>query len=189
MFYSVEFQKRGPGKRKKKKQTCSLFFFLAHAHILVTLHPDDRPQTPEQYDQFIAAELPDPKTEPELYALVTKFMIHRCCDACQKRTSDGRATRCKYSYPKPFSSRTMISESAYPLYTRPDNGRTHYMPAQRGKPAFTASNRHVVPYNPYLLWRYNCHINVEICHTARAYGYLTEYLMKGTDRATASISR
>ena len=37
-------------------------------------------------------------------------------------------------------------------------------------------NRWVVPYNPYLLLKYNAHINVEICITVSAVKYLYKYV-------------
>lgn len=36
----------------------------------------------------------------------------------------------------------------------------------------TAHCGFVVPYNPYLLKRYNCHMNVEVCSGIRAVKYL-----------------
>ena len=44
------------------------------------------------------------------------------------------------------------------------------------------TNEWVVPYNPYLLLRYNCHINVEICASTKATKYLYKYIHKGGDR-------
>ena len=37
-------------------------------------------------------------------------------------------------------------------------------------------NRWVVPYNPVLLMRYNCHINVEICCSIKSVKYLYKYM-------------
>jgi hypothetical protein len=48
-------------------------------------------------------------------------------------------------------------------------------------------NRWVVPYNPYLTTKYNCHINVEICSSITAIKYLFKYVYKGHDRATVEI--
>ena len=45
-------------------------------------------------------------------------------------------------------------------------------------------NRWVVPYNPYLLWLFNCHINVEACGSIKAVKYLFKYIYKGHDRAS-----
>ena len=44
-------------------------------------------------------------------------------------------------------------------------------------------NRWVVPYNPYLLLKFNAHINVEIFSTVSAVKYLYKYVYKGHDRA------
>lgn len=44
------------------------------------------------------------------------------------------------------------------------------------------NNRWVVPYNPYLLARFDCHINVEVCSTIKAVKYLYKYIYKGHDK-------
>jgi hypothetical protein len=75
MVHVVEFQKRG----------------LPHAHILLTLAPGDRPETTDDYDKIVCAELPDKDTEPELYKIVTKNLLHGPCGArCMK---NGRCSK------------------------------------------------------------------------------------------------
>ncbi|KAL5569790.1 hypothetical protein UlMin_026365 [Ulmus minor] len=49
-------------------------------------------------------------------------------------------------------------------------------------------NQWVVPYNPYLLEKFNCHINVEICSTVKAVKYLYKYIYKGHDRIAFHIN-
>ncbi|KAL5539169.1 hypothetical protein UlMin_042948 [Ulmus minor] len=49
-------------------------------------------------------------------------------------------------------------------------------------------NQWVVPYNPYLLAKFNCHINVEICSTVKAVKYLYKYIYKGHGRITFHIN-
>lgn len=44
-----------------------------------------------------------------------------------------------------------------------------------------------MPYNPGLLMRYNCHINVEACSNIKAIKYLYKYVYKGHDRASFSV--
>ena len=61
----VEFQKRG----------------LPHAHILLILDGPDKPRSPDDYDQFVRAELPDVEKEPELYKAVVEHMLHGPCGA------------------------------------------------------------------------------------------------------------
>nr|XP_015624412.1 uncharacterized protein LOC107279989 [Oryza sativa Japonica Group] len=48
-------------------------------------------------------------------------------------------------------------------------------------------NRWVVPYNPGLLMRYNCHINVEACASIKSVKYLYKYVYKGHDCASFSV--
>ena len=49
-------------------------------------------------------------------------------------------------------------------------------------------NKWVVPYNLYLLTRYNCHINVEICAGFKRVKYLYKYIYKGYDRISVCMS-
>jgi hypothetical protein len=44
-----------------------------------------------------------------------------------------------------------------------------------------------VPYNPYLLYLFNCHINVEACGSIKADKYLFKYIYKGHDRASVAM--
>jgi hypothetical protein len=46
----------------------------------------------------------------------------------------------------------------------------------------------VVPYNPGLLFRYTCHINVEACSSIKAVKYLFKYVYKGHDQASFSVN-
>ncbi|XP_060667916.1 uncharacterized protein LOC132799625 [Ziziphus jujuba] len=48
-------------------------------------------------------------------------------------------------------------------------------------------NRWVVPYNPYLLAKFDCHINVEICSTIKTVKYLYKYIYKGHDKVAMNI--
>lgn len=45
----------------------------------------------------------------------------------------------------------------------------------------------VVPYNPALLKRYQCHLNVEICTTDSVIKYLFDYLFKGVDKIATKV--
>ena len=56
-----------------------------------------------------------------------------------------------------------------PKYRRRDDGTSVKV---RGK---DLDNRWVVPYNAYLLTKFDCHINVEICSTIKAVKYLYKY--------------
>ena len=49
-------------------------------------------------------------------------------------------------------------------------------------------NRFVVPYNPYLLLKVLCHINLEVCNTIKSIKYLFRYFYKGPDTAIICLS-
>ena len=71
--------------------------------------------------------------------------------------------------------------NGYPIYRRRNNGRTVEING------IQLDNRWVVPYNPYLTTKYDCHINVEIYSSITAIKYLFKYVYKGHDRATVEV--
>ncbi|OWZ01340.1 Helitron helicase, partial [Phytophthora megakarya] len=48
-------------------------------------------------------------------------------------------------------------------------------------------NKWIVPYNPYLSQKYNCHINREVCATNKAVKYIYKYVYKDSDMTTITI--
>ena len=44
-----------------------------------------------------------------------------------------------------------------------------------------------MPYNPYLLRLFNCHINVEACGSIKAVKYLFKYIYKGHDHTSVAV--
>nr|XP_045088974.1 uncharacterized protein LOC123497090 [Aegilops tauschii subsp. strangulata] len=85
--------------------------------------------------------------------------------------------------PAPFNENTAQGKDSYPVYRRRDDGSCAKV---RGK---MLDNRWVVPYNPYLLRMFNCHINVEVCSSIKAVKYLYKYIYKGHDKASFSIDQ
>jgi hypothetical protein len=82
---------------------------------------------------------------------------------------------CSKNYPKAFCDETRADGDGYPVYRRRDTGRFVDKGRRRVETAnlqlsdsaahytrIQLDNRWVVPYNPYLSARYDCHINVEI---------------------------
>jgi hypothetical protein len=128
---------------------------------------------------LVTAKIPDPETKPQLHAFVTTCMLHGPCNASSNCWQDDE---CKEDFPKPFSETTAIVDDAYPQYRRRNNGRTF---TKQGVPMH---NGYVVPYNKYLLLRYNCHINVEIPYGIQALKYLFKYICKGVDRSSMRLS-
>lgn len=93
---------------------------------------------------------------------------------------DGKCL-CRNHYPREFTSFTKHSEDGYPTYRRRDTGESVRI---RG---VALDNRWVIPYNPYLLASFDCHINVEICSTIKAVKYLYKYVYKGHDKISVSV--
>ena len=156
--YVIEFQKRG----------------LPHAHILLLLHPDSKlDNNPALYDKIISAQIPNKDKNPRLHKLVQKHMIHGPCKFYKTCVRDGYCT--KY-FPKPYQKKTLNNNDGYPVYKR-------LSPADGGETCtcnwdddFKVTNQYVVPYNPGLLLKYNCHINVEYCATIASIKYVHKYL-------------
>ena len=62
-------------------------------HMLLIMHSDDKPRSPEDYDGVVSAGLPDKDTSLELYATVVKSLIHGPCGNLNPKTNcmiDGR---------------------------------------------------------------------------------------------------
>ncbi|AQL03334.1 hypothetical protein ZEAMMB73_Zm00001d045868 [Zea mays] len=133
---------------------------------------------PEQYDLLISAEIPSNKY-PELRKMVIKHMMHGPCGSLNHNCpcTKGRAS-CKNQYPRHFREATLQGKDSYPNYRRRDDGHKEKV---RG---CELDNRWVVPYNPYLLQLFNCHINVEACGSIKVVKYLFKYIYKGHDRAS-----
>jgi hypothetical protein len=45
--------------------------------------------------------------------------------------------------------------------------------------ALLLDDRHVVAYNPFLLLKYHCHINIEYCFGQKSCKYIFKYFLKG----------
>ena len=158
--YVIEFQKRG----------------LPHAHIVLTLQSADKPKDAGNVDSMVCAELPSPSSP--LWTRVRAHMIHKCTVMCKVNGA------CKKGFPKPFQPRTEVGEDGFPLYRR----RSQIDGGQEDTTS-TANidNRWVVPYNAYLLAKFDAHINVEICTSISAIKYLFKYIHKGPDQTKFRI--
>ena len=103
--------------------------------------------------------------------------MHNPCGVVRKIASCMLDGKCTKKFPKQFAEITTTGNDTYPVYRRRDNNRSVQVNG------IGLDNRWVVPYNPYLLLKYNAHIYVEICSTVSAVKYLYKYVYKGHDRA------
>lgn len=171
--YTIEFQKRG----------------LPHAHLIVTLRPDNDLKNIEKLDSYISAEIPSKSNDPELYQCVTKLMLHgphHNKSPCKNK--NGKI--CKKIFPKPFRDSTTFQKNGYPLYRRRDNSNEdHFHFNKIIKKMVPVDNSMVVPYNSFLLKKYKCHINIEYCASINSIKYIFNYIHKGGDRASCKIQK
>lgn len=151
--YVVEFQKRG----------------LPHAHLLLILRDCDKPRTAADVDRLVSAEVPDKNADPRLHHLVETFMVHSPCGAldptCPCMTELGK---CSKHFPKQPRDDTEINVGGYPAYRRrlrfPPIGEPSAENAQwttRSVRKGEQDSTWVVPYNAYLLTKFECHLNVD----------------------------
>ncbi|KAK6013623.1 hypothetical protein OSTOST_21058 [Ostertagia ostertagi] len=135
-------------------------------------------RTADDVDRSICAEIPNPVQEPELHAAVTSYMIHRQCG--QMDSPCMRNGSCSKRFPKQLRERTSVDVDGYPNYRRRNSS-----PAEINGVLY--GDEWVVPSNPHLLIKFDCHVNLEICGMISAVKYLYKYIYKGEDRARINI--
>ncbi|SGY12473.1 BQ5605_C011g06518 [Microbotryum silenes-dioicae] len=169
--YVVEFQKRG----------------LPHAHILLIMDPEDKPKTNDNYDKIVTAEMPDRNRFPALFETITNSMLHQQCDCPGKHTCHDDHGKCTKRFPKRLQPRTTSEDGGYPHYRHCGIHQYVKFPGTAQEEVYTDAN--VVPTNPFLASKYNCHVNVEIASGVAAIKYLYKYVYKGHDRTSFTIDK
>jgi hypothetical protein len=87
---SVEWQKRG----------------LPHIHILLWL---ENKITPDQIDDVISVEIPNPEEDPVLHDIVKRHMIHGPCGNVKMKSTCMSEGNCSKRYPRPLISDTQVT--------------------------------------------------------------------------------
>ncbi|PIA56622.1 hypothetical protein AQUCO_00700758v1 [Aquilegia coerulea] len=165
VLYTIEFQKRG----------------LPHAHILLWLHPDDKPKDPSDIDKLISAELPDKNIDPLAFESVLQYMIHGPCGDLNRNSPCMINRCCSKHFPKQIQNQTQLDKYGFAIHRRRQN--LHKVM----KNGIEVDNTFVVPHNTDLVVKYQAHINVEICARGKIVKYLFKYINKGQDRSTIVI--
>ncbi|UYV81777.1 hypothetical protein LAZ67_20002341 [Cordylochernes scorpioides] len=167
--YTIEFQKRG----------------LPHMHLLCILDDKSKPNNSELIDKIIWAEIPEENDPSGLNPYVLKHMIHGPCigsDSGKFLCLDSRG-KCKKEFPKYFLEETIANLNGYPKYQRRNTGKSFKLENKN----ISVDNRWVVPYSPFLLKKYDCHINVQVCTSIKSVKYIFKYILKGHDCANLEI--
>ncbi|UYV62704.1 hypothetical protein LAZ67_2001639, partial [Cordylochernes scorpioides] len=167
--YTIEFQKRG----------------LPHMHLFCILDDKSKPNNSELIDKIIWAEIPEDNDPSGLNPYVLKHMIHGPCigsDSGKFLCLDSRG-KCKKEFPKYFLEETIANLNGYPKYQRRNTGKSFKLKNKN----ISVDNRWVVPYSPFLLKKYGCHINVQVCTSIKSAKYIFKYILKGHDCANLEI--
>ncbi|GFW96523.1 ATP-dependent DNA helicase [Trichonephila clavipes] len=160
---------------------------FAHVHLLLWLMEKLRPN---QIDEIISAEIPNPETDRKLYDTVTKNRIHDPCGTLNPSSPFMKEGKCTKKYPRGLLKDTKTNDKAYPLYRRrspEDGGHTLTQKTRGGIQEILVDNSWIVPYFPLLSKMFNCHINVEFCNTVQAIKYICKYINKGSDQTIYNI--
>ncbi|KAL0328034.1 UNVERIFIED_CONTAM: hypothetical protein Scaly_2236000 [Sesamum calycinum] len=135
--------------------------------MLVIFDEDDKLNTPDDYDYVVRAEIPKQDEEPELYVAVIRHMIHGPCGHIKPNAPCMKNGMCKKGYPKQFAECTMQGNDSYTIYRRWNANRSI---ALDNDGDVVIDNSWAVPYNPWLLLKYDYHINVK----EENYSYMIE---------------
>ena len=166
-IFVIEFQKRG----------------LPHSHMLIIMGNENKPRDSNTIDRVVSSEIPDPLQCPRLYEMVKSHMIHGPCGILNKKSLCMEDGKCTKDFPTEFRNETVPNKNGYLSYGRRYNGIT----VKVGK--YAINNRRVVPYNPYLVMKYDAHVNTEVCAAVKSIKYLFKYVYKGHDCANVNLER
>ncbi|KAJ9555986.1 hypothetical protein OSB04_010600 [Centaurea solstitialis] len=132
--------------------------------------------TPDQIDQFISVEIPNPTNDPHLHMIITKFMMHGPCGLANTNIPCMVNGICSKKFPEKYESVTQFDKNGYVHYIRRNNNRFVI------KNGVQLDNSYVVPYNKKVCLTFEAHINVEYCGWSMMIKYLFKYISKGVDR-------
>ncbi|XP_022883840.1 uncharacterized protein LOC111400679 [Olea europaea var. sylvestris] len=165
-IFMIEFQKRG----------------LPHAHLLLIFNCGHKICCTEHVDKIFSCEIPDKEKHSYLHSVIVKHNMHGPCGNVNPKNVCMEPNKgCKNKYPKDYCNSTIFGDDSYPLYRRRNNGISVKVRGQ------ILDNRWVVPYNPYLSAKFDCHINIEVCSSIKAVKYLYKYVYRCHDRINFCI--
>ena len=125
-------------------------------------------------------------------------MVHNKCGTfnpsapCMKTDPKTKRNFCKMHYPQPFRISLALNEkSGRAEYRRLDNNDSATIKCKNGENKTvetTIDNRNIVPYNPCLIMKYDCHICIDIVTGRAVIAYLYKYAYKPADSTRAKIT-
>lgn len=177
----IEFQKRG----------------TPHSHIVIRFEGES-PDALHEIDKWVWTNLPDERIAGgKLREKVIKFQVHHKCGnfnpnaPCMSTDRKTNKKHCSKQFPQPFRTNfTTNPKTGRAEYRRLDNGDTAKVKQKNGDNKYVETdidNRYVVPYNPYLLMKYDCHICFDLVTANAVVAYIYKYCHKGVDLSRARV--
>ncbi|RCV32730.1 hypothetical protein SETIT_7G026900v2 [Setaria italica] len=100
-------------------------FLMKKGHlgtVAAWAHSGSKLKSPDDYDKYISAEIPNPNKYPWLHELVVKHMMHGPCGTLNKNCLCMVDGQCHFWYPRQFSETTEQGKDTYPIYRRREDG-------------------------------------------------------------------
>jgi hypothetical protein len=166
---SVEYQKRGN----------------PHAHILLWIDKEDTEVTADFVDRYVSARIPDPK-DKDLHTAVLRHNVHLCGGTMQTVCRDPNKpnkVQCSRHFPQRECLNTQIG-IGFVRYKRLSNKSGSRVATKNSRPI---TDLDIVPYNPFLLLKWDGHSNVEAVATQGTPGYAIKYVLKGGSKVFVEI--
>ena len=150
---------------------------MPHIHLLLIMeHSADKPRTAEHVDAVVSCQVPDKRTDPQLHKLVGEHMVHGPCGDlnpnCPCMFHPKCRGKCSKQFPFPYCEETQVETDGYPMYSRPSNGPVFEWIKRNDKFYRNIDSRWIVPYNPFLLRKYQSHINVQTACSVKSVKYI-----------------
>ena len=130
--------------------------------MLTILADECKPREPSDYDRTVCAKISDTTLDSilhrRLYRIIKRCIIHGPCGVAKKELFACEVVHVLINFLRNSLIQLLPPPKMVTHYT--DVETNHSRAVEVG--GIKLDNRWVVPYNPYLLLKYNAHINVEI---------------------------
>lgn len=136
---------------------------------------------PTHIGKIIFDEIPNQNMDIELYKIIASIMIHGPCGAQNRRSPCMKNGKCTWYFPRKIVENITFDADRYSLHRRRDTGQIIK------KEDCVINNKYVIPYNRYLLLKYNVHINLKLCNQSRSIKYLFKYMNKENVQIVATF--
>ncbi|GBM06500.1 hypothetical protein AVEN_58335-1 [Araneus ventricosus] len=130
--------------------------------------------TPNEIDNIIRAEIPDPSSDKELHDIIVKNMIHGPCGSDNTDFPCMKDEKCTKEFPRKLQKENVLNGNGYPQYQNRslvDEDQTVTVKF-RNTDYTTVDNSWVVSYSTILTKMFNAYINVEDCSSVREIKYI-----------------